>query len=99
MNDKVRIGGVWKRKTRDGRVYYAGKMNNNLKILVFEVNKKNENQPDLEIFFAPVEREEGQGDNNGTAADGTATVGNFPKPEVAAVAPAADGDGFPDEDA
>jgi hypothetical protein len=55
-NDKVKLGGVWKRNSKDGRVYYQGKISDNMKILIFEVQKKNEKQPDLEVFLAPADR-------------------------------------------
>jgi uncharacterized protein (DUF736 family) len=69
MNDKVKIGGVWKSTAKDGREYYSGKVNDNFKLLVFpNNNKKNDREPDLHVYLAPIDR------NAGGANDATATA-------------------------
>lgn len=88
-NDKVKLGGVWKSKTRDGRTYYSGTINGNMRLLIFEVQKKNEKQPDLEIFLTTPEKRE---DDATSGTDGGQTVET-----PAFVPPTDDSDEFPGE--
>jgi uncharacterized protein (DUF736 family) len=60
MSDLMQVGGLWKNTSANGDTYLQGKLGPNVRILIFKNKYKNaDNQPDYQIYFAPVERKEG----------------------------------------
>ena len=63
MSDKIKIGSVWEQKMKNGKPYFSGKVSDNLKLLIFPVEKKNDKSPAYEVFWASVSKpQEGGGD-------------------------------------
>lgn len=55
----IRLSGLWKSTSKNGKVYYAGSINKGCRILIFPNQQKtNDSQPDFEVFIdAPVQKE------------------------------------------
>ena len=52
-NDLIKLTGLWKRKSKSGKVYYSGNLSTTAKVLLFKNdNKKNDRDPDLVIYLA-----------------------------------------------
>ncbi len=67
MPDLMQVGGLWKNVSANGDSYLQGKLSPTVRILIFKNKFKTaSNQPDSQIYFAPVER---QG-NAGKPGDG-----------------------------
>ncbi len=63
MSDLMQVGGLWKNTSANGESYLQGKLGPNVRILIFKNKFKTaDNQPDFQIYFAPVERKEGEGE-------------------------------------
>jgi hypothetical protein len=61
MADRIKLGGLWLNRTRDGREYLTGKLSPTVRILIFQNDfKTNENSPTHVMYLAPVETEEAQ---------------------------------------
>jgi hypothetical protein len=55
MNGMVKLSGLWKQKTKDGKPYLSGTIGG-AKVLVFPNEyKKTEKDPDYSLFVAPRE--------------------------------------------
>jgi len=55
----IKITGLWKEKSKEGKTYYKGNLNKNIKILLFKnEDKTNENSPEFEVYIAKREFEE-----------------------------------------
>jgi uncharacterized protein (DUF736 family) len=53
----VKLMGLWKNKSRDGKQYFMGKLGR-VKVLVFPNERKQaENQPDYNVFIVPAEKQ------------------------------------------
>jgi hypothetical protein len=64
MAERIKLGGLWLNRTRDGREYLSGKLSPTVKILIFPNDfKSGENQPSHVMYLAPIEQEEGQRQN------------------------------------
>lgn len=62
MADLMQVSGLWKNTSANGEMYLQGKLTANLRILVFKNKYKTaDNQPDYQLYFAPVERRENDG--------------------------------------
>lgn len=58
----MQVGGLWKNTSANGDTYLQGKLGPNVCILIFKNKFKTApNQPDFQIYFAPVERREADG--------------------------------------
>lgn len=56
---KIKLGGLWENKTKDGKVYYSGNLGS-CKILIFENGyREAENHPTHIMYIAPNEKKEG----------------------------------------
>lgn len=65
MADLIRVGGLWKSKTKAGEFYLSGKFGQ-VKVLVFPVKeKRSENSPDYSLCIAAVEEESTSGGGGG----------------------------------
>jgi uncharacterized protein (DUF736 family) len=65
MSDLMQVGGLWKNTSANGDTYLQGKLGPNVRILIFKNKYKNaDNQPDYQIYFAPVERKEGEAESS-----------------------------------
>jgi hypothetical protein len=54
MAERIKLGGLWLNKTKDGREYLTGKLSPSVKILIFKNNFRNaENQPSHIMYLAP----------------------------------------------
>jgi len=55
MSDMIQLCGLWLQKSKDGKVYMAGKLSQNVRVLVFknERKEKGSKQPDYQLFLAP----------------------------------------------
>jgi len=61
MAERIKLGGLWLNRTKDGREYLSGRLSPTVKILIFQNDfKTNENQPSHVMYLAPVETEETQ---------------------------------------
>ena len=57
MADLMQVSGLWKNTSANGEMYLQGKLGSNVRILIFKNKYKTaDNQPDYQIYFAPVER-------------------------------------------
>lgn len=66
MADLMQVSGLWKNTSANGDTYLSGKLGPNVRILVFKNKyKTQENHPDYQVYFAPVERRENEGGNQG----------------------------------
>ena len=58
MNGMMKLTGLWKSKTKDGKTYLSGNLGN-IKVLVFTNDyKKKDSDPDYNLFFAPKEEKD-----------------------------------------
>lgn len=57
----VPIGGLWKNKTKDGKIYFSGYLNS-ARILVFQNTYKKDGtkEPDLVMYVAPSNKQKGK---------------------------------------
>ena len=61
MPNKRKIGALWSKKTSDGKEYYSGAITDlrgDIPIVVFQNEKKSENQPDYDILLSEVKEDE-----------------------------------------
>ena len=64
MADLMQVSGLWKNTSANGEMYLQGKLGSNVRILIFKNKYKTaDNQPDYQIYFAPVERRENEGES------------------------------------
>ena len=92
MADLMQVSGLWKNTSANGEMYLKGKLGPNVQILIFKNKFKTaENQPDYQIYFAPVERRENEAENAPEEDDflGGPTPGEEPAPAPAVARPAA----------
>jgi len=62
--DRIKLGGLWLNRSKDGREYLTGKLSPTVKILIFKNDfKTTDNQPSHVMYLAPVEQEETQRQN------------------------------------
>ena len=62
--DRIKLGGLWLNKSKDGREYLTGKLSPTVKILIFKNDfKTTDNQPSHVMYLAPVETDETQRQN------------------------------------
>ncbi len=70
----IALGGLWKNKSKAGRNYLSGKLSPTVKIMIFANGfKETENQPDYQMYLAPVEKAH----TTGTTADETTPADDF----------------------
>jgi len=61
MAERIKLGGLWLNRTRDGREYLSGKLSPTVKLLIFPNDfKSGENQPSHVMYLAPIEQDEAQ---------------------------------------
>ena len=66
----MQVSGLWKNTSANGDMYLQGKLGNSVRILIFKNKYKTaDNQPDYQIYFAPVERREGEAQGQTRAAE------------------------------
>lgn len=54
----IKLTGLWKSKTKDGKPMLSGKLGYNTKLIILPNNyKKKENDPDYNVFLAEYKRE------------------------------------------
>jgi len=64
MAERIKLGGLWLNRTRDGREYLSGKLSPTVKLLIFPNDfKSGENQPSHVMYLAPIEQDETQRQN------------------------------------
>lgn len=111
--DRIKLGGLWLNKSKDGREYLTGKLSPTVKILIFKNDfKTSDNQPSHVMYLAPVEQDETQrpastpapasffGAEDEKTMSAAANTGMEMGMEVAfAGGGVADDDFFPEEDA
>lgn len=57
-SQKIRLGGLWKSRSKNGLEYLSGKFAQ-ARLLVFpNVRKQTENSPDYSVYVAPCEKPE-----------------------------------------
>lgn len=63
MSELVPLGGLWKKKSRKGTVYYSGRLNNGARLILFKNESKGKDtEPDLRLYIRAVETSaDGQG--------------------------------------
>ena len=63
---KVKIGGLWKKESKDGTVFYQGNLSYSSNILIFKNKfKRNERDPDLLLYIAQkLKKEKKEGDES-----------------------------------
>jgi uncharacterized protein (DUF736 family) len=62
MSDLIPLGGLWKNTSANGDSYLQGKLSPTVRILIFKNKYKTaDNQPDFQIYLAPVPKPEGEG--------------------------------------
>jgi hypothetical protein len=84
MAERIKLGGLWLNKTKDGREYLTGKLSPSVKILIFKNNFRNaENQPSHIMYLAPVETEENAARNAATAGAGGESFFSSEVPDAA----------------
>ncbi len=84
MAERIKLGGLWLNKTKDGREYLTGKLSPSVKILIFKNNFRNaENQPSHIMYLAPVETEENAARNANTAGAGGESFFSSDLPDAA----------------
>lgn len=61
---KIKIGGLWKKESKDGTVFYSGNLSYSSNILLFKNRyKKSEKDPDLILYIAQkLKKEKKEGD-------------------------------------
>jgi uncharacterized protein (DUF736 family) len=85
MSDLMQVGGLWKNTSANGETYLQGRLNANVRILIFKNKYKNaDNQPDYQIYFAPIERKP----EDGEGGEGTPAGDDFLEESAPAPAPA-----------
>lgn len=58
MAERIKLGGLWLNKTRDGREYLSGRLSPTVKILIFKNDFKTaDNQPTHVMYLAPIEQQ------------------------------------------
>jgi len=58
MAERIKLGGLWLNKTRDGREYLSGRLSPTVKILIFKNDfKTTDNQPSHVMYLAPIEQQ------------------------------------------
>jgi hypothetical protein len=58
MAERIKLGGLWLNKTRDGREYLSGRLSPTVKILIFKNDfKTTDNQPTHVMYLAPIEQQ------------------------------------------
>ncbi len=57
MADRIKLGGLWQNKSKDGTDYLSGKLSPTVKILIFKNNYKQagDNQPTHIMYLAPLD--------------------------------------------
>lgn len=62
--DRIKLGGLWLNKTKDGREYLSGRLSPTVKILIFKNDfKSTDTQPSHVMYLAPIEQDETQRQN------------------------------------
>jgi hypothetical protein len=49
--DLVRLTGIWKRKTKDGREYFAGSISRTANVYLFPSRQREGNRPEFILYF------------------------------------------------
>ncbi len=89
MSDLLQVTGLWKNTSANGDTYLQGKLGPNIRILIFKNKFKTaDNQPDYQIYFAPVERKDGEADGGTGAAPDDFFEESAPAPTPAPARPA-----------
>ena len=58
---RIKLGGLWQRRTRDGREYLTGKLSPTVKILIFKNDfRTSDTQPSHVMYLAPAEPAEAE---------------------------------------
>jgi hypothetical protein len=67
----IRLTGLWKNKSKDGKTYYSGQLNKHCKVLIFPNYNKdpNSNQPDFELCIREITYELEVGDQPNETCD------------------------------
>jgi uncharacterized protein (DUF736 family) len=63
MSELVPLGGLWKQRSRSGKVYYSGRLNDTTRLVLFKNDSKDkDSQPDLRLYLRAVQTsDEGKG--------------------------------------
>lgn len=76
MAERIKLGGLWLNKTRDGKEYLSGNINGNVKILIFKNDYRSEDKhPTHVMYLAPVEKQDDQQQRPAAPADGFFSAG------------------------
>ena len=60
-NNMIKLTGLWRKESRDGGVFYSGKLGYNASLLIFRnKHKRSEKDPDLVLYLAKSEKKEKQ---------------------------------------
>lgn len=79
MAELLQLGALWKKTSKDGKLFFSGKVNSEISILVFEnIDKKkdgaNPSLPDYKIFLSKTDKSKIQ---NKTTPETGSTTGVF----------------------
>lgn len=57
MENKVRLTGLWKERTQDGKPYLSGKLTGSSRLVIFPNDRKTKDtDPDFAVYVVPVEK-------------------------------------------
>ena len=59
----IKLCGLWASETKDGRVYYSGRMNE-AKLLIFPVRDEGDNKPAFDAYIGEWKKEIKDGTNS-----------------------------------
>ena len=100
--DRIKLGGLWVNKSKDGREYLTGKLSPTVKILIFKNDfKTTDNQPSHVMYLAPVETDETQRPNTQNTPAPSSFLGGSEggRGDSTPGSDPADDDFFPEDDA
>lgn len=66
MAESIKIMGLYKGTTKDGKVMLSGNLNDKVRVLIFQNSyKKEDTHPDFLLYLAPREQKEAAGGGGG----------------------------------
>jgi len=78
MSELIKIGAMWKGKTKAGKPMLSGTVNRDTRIVILEnSHKEKPNQPDFYLFFTANEKKDEDSSDGGGSSGG----GGAPMPE------------------